>query len=82
MSLLPVRCFTCCKVIGNYQVRYDNLITYITELINTNDANIKLGEELIDKFFVDNKNNRYCCRQMFLGYKNIDDKLLKYKSNN
>lgn len=69
MSLLPVRCFTCMKVLGNFQITYDKLL----EEFGTD-------KKKIEEFFVKNKIIRYCCKTIFLGYKNVDQTLLAYNT--
>lgn len=67
MSLLPVRCFTCNKIIGNKDIIYNN---YLESGMTPNDALNKLGI------------NRICCRRMFLGHVNVIDKLLLFSKTN
>jgi DNA-directed RNA polymerase subunit N len=58
---LPVRCFTCNKIIGQYEERYTK------ELAKGSDI-----KETLDSFGL----KRYCCRRMFLGYVPVLDKQL------
>ena len=77
--IIPVRCFTCNKVIGD---KWDPFIQLITEAKNistdqvdneldieyikiTDDGSIKKSKEgeALDKLEL----HRYCCRRMFLG---------------
>ena len=60
--LIPVRCFTCNKVIGNKWDTYCKLIENMSE----SDALDNLGLK------------RYCCRRMLLSHVNIIDQLLEY----
>ncbi len=61
--MIPVRCFTCGKVIGNvYEVYKDRLVQ---------------GEdpgEVLDDLGID----RYCCRRMFLSHQDLIDDVMKY----
>jgi DNA-directed RNA polymerase subunit N (RpoN/RPB10) len=59
----PVRCFTCSKVVGRYEEKYNQLLESGLEP--------KLALNAIGM-------TRYCCRRMFLGYVNIVDKLLLF----
>lgn len=64
---LPVRCFTCNKVIGQYETKFENALKEGIEM-----------EKILDTF----KLKRMCCRRMFLGYVNITDKLLMFPQDN
>jgi DNA-directed RNA polymerase I, II, and III subunit RPABC5 len=61
--IIPVRCFTCGKVIGN---KYETYVTMLMEKEKAEDAMNKLGLK------------RYCCRRMVLTHVNLIDKLLAY----
>lgn len=61
--MFPVRCFTCGKITGKYEHKYNE--------------KVKEGQnkaEILDELGM----MRYCCRRMFLTYVNIVDKLLQY----
>ncbi|KAL0220148.1 hypothetical protein RCL1_000003 [Eukaryota sp. TZLM3-RCL] len=61
--IIPVRCFTCGKVVGN---KYEDYL-----------QRVKAGESegaVLD--FLGLK--RYCCRRMLLTHVELIDKLLKY----
>ena len=60
----PVRCFTCNKCIGQYEQKYNQML----EKGITN-------EEIFKSFNI----SRYCCRRMFLGHVNINDKVLLFQ---
>ena len=64
--ILPVRCFTCGKVIGNKWVSYTELIR--SDTMDKCTALDQLGL------------HRYCCRRMFLCHVELADKLLTYRS--
>jgi DNA-directed RNA polymerase subunit N (RpoN/RPB10) len=59
--LIPVRCFTCGKLLANLEQRYLQMID--SEQLSKEDALNRLGL------------NRYCCRTVMLGsfYKNESD---------
>ena len=63
--IIPVRCFTCGKVIGNKWHRY-------LELLHD-------GREMTD-IFRELGLNRYCCRRMIISHVDLIEKLLKYNS--
>jgi DNA-directed RNA polymerase subunit N (RpoN/RPB10) len=60
--IIPIRCFTCNKVIGNKWNAYNDLL----KEMNENNALTKLGL------------HRYCCRRMLLSHVDIIDQLLEY----
>ena len=62
--IIPVRCYTCNKVIGNLYETYLHLVN--------NDG--KTPGEALDAIGL----KRYCCRRMFLGHVDLIDKVLKY----
>ena len=64
----PVRCFSCGKCIGNkWEIYKSHLNSGITpsDSFKHNDMGIY----------------RYCCKRMFLGHVDIDEKLLAYPDN-
>lgn len=64
--MMPVRCFTCNKVIANKEEKYKSM----------------LKQGLKKKEVLDLLNmNRYCCRRMFLGHVDITDQLLHYSND-
>ncbi len=68
--IIPVRCFTCNKIIGNKWEKYNSIL--------------KSGETS-NVAFEELRLRRYCCKRMFLGHVEIIDKLLlhsKDKNNN
>jgi DNA-directed RNA polymerase subunit N (RpoN/RPB10) len=63
--IIPVRCFTCSKVIGN---KWETYSYEISKPENT-------PQLVLDKMGL----KRYCCRRMLLSHVNIIDNLLKGK---
>ena len=63
--IIPVRCFTCGKVIGNKWRKYLELLQEEKEMA---DIFKELGL------------NRYCCRRMIISHVDLIEKLLKYNS--
>ena len=59
----PVRCFTCNKVIGKYEEKYNKMVE---DKIDS------------DQIFKTLNITRYCCRRMFLGHVDLITQLLKY----
>ena len=64
--MIPVRCFTCNKIIGDKWEKYKDTL--------------KSGSDSRDAFVVIGV-RRYCCKRMFLGHVEIIDKLLLYSQN-
>ena len=60
--IIPVRCFTCGKVMGNKWEEYQLLITEYDE------------KTALDMLCL----KRYCCRRMLLTHIELIDKLLNY----
>ena len=63
--IIPIRCFTCGKVIGNKWERY-------IELLGQGKSNSEVLDELGMK--------RYCCRRMLISHVDLITKLLQYNS--
>jgi DNA-directed RNA polymerase I, II, and III subunit RPABC5 len=63
--IIPVRCFTCGKVVGNKWNKYLKLLEEDTEVAIALDL---LGMK------------RYCCRRMLISHVDLIEKLLLYNS--
>ena len=61
--LIPVRCYSCNKVVGNKWISYNKKLD---EGISTKDALDQLGLK------------RMCCRRIILTHVELIDKLLEY----
>lgn len=61
--IIPVRCFTCGKVIGN---KWETYLSMLQADLNEGDALDELGLK------------RYCCRRMVLTHVDLIEKLLNY----
>ena len=65
--MIPIRCFSCNKVIANKWEKYK---VNLDSGMSANNAFVELGIR------------RYCCKRMFLCHVEIIDKLLLYHENN
>ena len=62
--IIPVRCFSCGKPIGQFWEKFKEKVEQKKE---PKDALDSLGVE------------RYCCRQIFLGHVDLIDTIAKFK---
>ena len=65
--IIPVRCFTCGKVIGNQWKRYEH--------------ELQSGKKTPEKIFNSLGFDRYCCRRMFVTHINLIDNVLNYNKD-
>ncbi|MES1907257.1 MAG: DNA-directed RNA polymerase II subunit L [Cercozoa sp. M6MM] len=63
--IIPVRCFTCGKLVGDKWEAYEKLMQ----------EGLSAGEALDEM-----KMRRYCCRRMLLTHVDLIDKLLLYNT--
>lgn len=61
--IIPIRCFTCGKVVGN---KWEQYIALLSNDYSESDAFNELGLR------------RYCCRRMLLSHVDLIEKLLNY----
>ena len=64
--LIPVRCYTCGKVVGNKWEHFNDLLSK--------------GNTQPQAFELMNL-KRYCCKRILLGHVDIIDTLIKYDTN-
>lgn len=81
MSYLPVRCFTCGKVLGHLQIPYEELHAeykrkLTDEKINTDSVayqdTTEFKRKIVD-FMNSHRITRYCCASVILGHPLIVD---------
>ena len=63
--MIPVRCFTCGKVVGEHWQAYD-------ERVNRGDED---AAAVLDDLGID----RHCCRRMFVSHKDLVDIVSPYQ---
>ncbi|KAF2863786.1 hypothetical protein K470DRAFT_225725 [Piedraia hortae CBS 480.64] len=66
--IIPIRCFSCGKVIADLYERYVELIG------SSNDGEILTDGDAMDQIGL----TRYCCRRMMLTHVDLIEKLLRY----
>lgn len=71
--IIPVRCFSCGRVIASDYVRFTEACT---KIINETGREPR-GEEKA-KILDDLGVKRYCCRRMILSHKDLIDEVLPY----
>jgi DNA-directed RNA polymerase subunit N (RpoN/RPB10) len=77
---LPVRCFSCNKVIGQYEVPFNDFMEQgETNFTDEEKKDIETYRSVLRKKFLDSRKiERYCCRRMFLGYVNTLEMILPF----
>ena len=66
--IIPVRCFTCGKVIAD---KYQPYLDMLHEDVGATEA------QVLDTLGI----HRYCCRRMFISHQDMNDVLLKYNAS-
>ncbi|MCX6659888.1 MAG: DNA-directed RNA polymerase subunit N [Candidatus Bathyarchaeota archaeon] len=61
--IIPIRCFTCGKVVADKWEEFSNRV-----------KNGEAPKKVLDELGV----SRYCCRRMFISHVDIIDDILKY----
>lgn len=69
--MIPVRCFTCGKVISSVWEDYKKRVDERKKEMETEEIRV---EDILDELDV----KRYCCRRMILSHKEMVDDLAKY----
>jgi DNA-directed RNA polymerase I, II, and III subunit RPABC5 len=65
--MIPIRCFSCNKIIGN---KWETYKSQLESGVSASDVFAEIGFR------------RYCCKRMFLGHVEITDKLILYSEKN
>ena len=74
--IIPVRCFTCNKVIGHLWGRYTELVS---EYLAAGEPELTAHNKALNE--VGLPPEKYCCRRMLLSHVNVIDQLLRYSNN-
>ena len=70
-EMIPVRCFTCGKVISSVWEDYKKRVDERKKEMEKEEIRV---EDILDELDV----KRYCCRRMILSHKEMVDDLAKY----
>jgi DNA-directed RNA polymerase I, II, and III subunit RPABC5 len=80
--IIPVRCFTCGKVVGNKYNRYVDLLEQFEKEEargQLHNPDLNGTKKTIHALALDELGlNRYCCRRMILTHVDLISKLLNY----
>lgn len=71
--IIPVRCFSCGRVIASDYVAFVNRVKFIKE----NEKREPTSEE-IESIFDELGVKRYCCRRMILSHVDLIDEVIPY----
>ncbi len=67
IMIIPVRCFTCGKIIGDVYEEYKKRYEEYKKSLDANEQPKETPKEILDDLGVD----RYCCRRMILSHVNL-----------
>jgi DNA-directed RNA polymerase subunit N len=73
--IIPVRCFTCGKVIGDIYEEYKQRYDQYKKTIESGEKPIETPKQILDSLGVD----RYCCRRMLLTHVELIDEAAPYE---
>ncbi|UCB58173.1 MAG: DNA-directed RNA polymerase subunit N [Thermoplasmatales archaeon] len=62
--IIPIRCFTCGKIIGDAYKEYEKRYAEYKNLINSGEKPKETPKQILDDLGID----RYCCRRMILTH--------------
>ena len=65
--IIPVRCFTCGKVISQVYEEYKNRYEEYQKVINSGEKPTETPKDILDDLGVD----RYCCRRMIKSHVDV-----------
>jgi len=73
--IIPVRCFTCNKVVGN---KWETYVSTVAKYKSLGETDMSACNKALDEALL----TKYCCRRMLLSHIDIIDTLLLYSSSN
>ena len=77
--IIPVRCFTCGKVVGNKYNKFTDLLEEIESKKNKGELPESCADKTVHAIALDELGlERYCCRRMILTHVDLISKLLNY----
>jgi len=73
--IIPVRCFTCGKVISHVFEDYEKRYKYYKKAIKAGEKPKETPKEILDSLGLD----RYCCRRMILAHVDLIGEAAPYE---
>jgi len=73
--IIPVRCFTCGKIIGDVYKDYKNRYLDYKKAIDSGEKPKETPKDILDDLGVE----RYCCRRMILAHVDLIDESAPYE---
>lgn len=73
--IIPVRCFTCGKVIGHYYEEYKKRYEEYLKTVKTGEKPRETPKDILDDLGLD----RYCCRRMIISHVDLLDESAPYE---
>jgi len=73
--IIPVRCFSCGKVIGDVYEEYVQRYNEYKKSLNSGETPKETPKQILDSLGVD----RYCCRRMILSHVELIDESSPYE---
>jgi DNA-directed RNA polymerase subunit N len=73
--IIPVRCFTCGKIIGDAFEEYTKRYDEYKKALDTSEKPKETPKQILDSLGVD----RYCCRRMILTHVELIDEAAPYE---
>ena len=73
--IIPVRCFTCGKIIGDAYEEYKERYTEYKKAVDSGEKPKETPKEILDDLGVD----RYCCRRMIIAHVDLVGEAAPYE---